>query len=174
MSATAAPRLFYGWWLIAAVFVGEMLAIGSTTYAFGLFVKPLQDEFGISRGDAYKGIALLIIGMGLSGPLIGRLLDRRSARRVMAFGAAWMAAGFVAVALAPTLGWMALATLLMVASGAFLSFFTFATPLLIHWVSKKYVVELMYNKIDDSYTAITYSLLLRKKEVKHLYNIFSI
>ena len=54
---------------------------------------------------------------------------------------------------------------LIIASGAFLSFFTFATPLLIHWVSKKYVVELMYNKIDDTYTAITYSLLLRKKEV---------
>ena len=56
----------------------------------------------------------------------------------------------------------------------FSSFFTFATPLLIHWVSKKYVVELMYNKIDDSYTAITYSLLLRKKEVKLLFNILSI
>lgn len=120
MSGTlsAAPRLFYGWWLIAAVFVGEMLAIGSTTYAFGLFVQPLQDEFGISRGDANKGFALLIVGMGLSGPLIGRLLDRRSARRVMAFGAAWMAAGFVAVALAPSLQWMALATMLMIASGA--------------------------------------------------------
>ena len=52
-----------------------------------------------------------------------------------------------------------------VASGAFLSFFTFATPLLIHWMSKKYVTELLYNKIDDSYTAITYSLLLREKKV---------
>ena len=57
---------------------------------------------------------------------------------------------------------------LIIASGAFLSFFTFATPLLIHWVSKKYVVELIYNKIDDTYTAITYSLLLRKKEVSKL------
>ena len=56
---------------------------------------------------------------------------------------------------------------LIIASGAFLSFFTFATPLLIHWVSKKYVVELVYNKIDDTYTAITYSLLLRKKQVRN-------
>ena len=51
------------------------------------------------------------------------------------------------------------------AGGAFFSFFTFATPLLIHWVSKKYVTELLYNKIEDSYTAITYSLLLKKKKV---------
>lgn len=60
---------------------------------------------------------------------------------------------------------------LIIASGAFLSFFTFATPLLIHWVSKKYVVELVYNKIDDTYTAITYSLLLRKKEVNFMLNL---
>ena len=52
-----------------------------------------------------------------------------------------------------------------VAGGAFLSFFTFATPLLIHYVSKKYVTELLYNKIEDRYTAITYSLLLQKKKV---------
>lgn len=36
----------------------------------------------------------------------------------MLFGAAWMATGLVAVALAPSLGWMALATLLVLASGA--------------------------------------------------------
>lgn len=117
-AATNNPKLFYGWWLIAAVFVGEMFAIGSTTYAFGLFVKPLELEFGISRGDANKGLALFIIGMGLSAPLIGRLIDRRSARRVMLFGAAWMGAGFIALALAPTLQWMALAILFMVAAGA--------------------------------------------------------
>jgi len=49
--------------------------------------------------------------------------------------------------------------------GAFMSFFTFATPLLIHWVSKKYVTELLYNKIENKYTAVTYSFLLRRKEI---------
>jgi predicted MFS family arabinose efflux permease len=114
----AASGLYYGWWLVLAVFVGEMFAIGSTTYAFGLFVKPLEQDFGISRGDANRGLALFIVGMGLSAPLIGRLLDRRSARGVMLFGAFWMAAGLLAVALAPSLGWMALAVLLVLASGA--------------------------------------------------------
>jgi len=51
------------------------------------------------------------------------------------------------------------------AGGAFLSFFTFATPLLIHYVSKKYVTELLYNKIENTYTAVTYSFLLRRKEI---------
>lgn len=55
---------------------------------------------------------------------------------------------------------------LIIGTGAFLSFFTFATPLLIHYVSKKYVTELYYNRVTDTYKAVTYSLLLRKKEVR--------
>merc|ERR1711944_339370 len=55
---------------------------------------------------------------------------------------------------------------LALGAGTFLSFFTFATPILIHHVSKKYVTELNYNKLEDTYTAITYSLFLRKKEIK--------
>lgn len=133
----ATQALYYGWWLIAAVFVGEMFAIGSTTYAFGLFVKPLEQEFGISRGDANKGLALFIVGMGLSAPLIGRLLDRRSAGRIMLFGAAWMAAGLVAVALAPSLGWMALAILLVVASGAAMIGPLTANTLASRWFARK-------------------------------------
>ena len=54
---------------------------------------------------------------------------------------------------------------IMAGAGAFLSFFTFATPILIHYVSKKYVTQLNYDKVTDTYTAITYSLFLRKKEV---------
>ena len=54
---------------------------------------------------------------------------------------------------------------LMLGMGAFMSFFTFATPLLVHYVSKKYVTEMYYNRITDTYTAITYSLFLRKNQV---------
>ena len=53
----------------------------------------------------------------------------------------------------------------MAGAGAFLSFFTLATPILIHHVSKKYVTQLNYNKLEDTYTAITYNFFLRKKEV---------
>ncbi len=54
---------------------------------------------------------------------------------------------------------------IVLGTGAFLSFFTFVTPLLVHFVSKKYVTEMYYDKMTDTYTAITYSLLLRKKQV---------
>ena len=36
-------------------------------------------------------------------------------------------------------------------AGAFLSFFTFATPMLIHSISKKYVTKLYYNQVIQKY-----------------------
>ena len=61
----------------------------------------------------------------------------------------------------------------MAGAGAFLSFFTFATPILIHQISKKYVTQLNYNKLEDTYTAMTYSFFLRRKEVHTRFFQFS-
>merc|ERR1712241_956391 len=51
-------------------------------------------------------------------------------------------------------------------AGAFLSFFTFATPLLIHSVSKKYVTKLYYNQVEDKYTAYVYNLFVKPKKIE--------
>ncbi|ULQ47798.1 MFS transporter [Flagellatimonas centrodinii] len=117
MSA-GSTRLYFGWWVLAAVFVGEMFAIGSTSYAFGLFVVPAGEAYGASRGTLNTGLILFLLGMGLSAPFIGRLLDRYPARWVMGVGTLAMAAGFVGVGLAPTLQLSALCILLLIGPGA--------------------------------------------------------
>jgi len=55
---------------------------------------------------------------------------------------------------------------LVLGAAATMAFFTFATPLLIHTISKKYVTKLYYNQVEDKYTAVVYSLLLRPKKVE--------
>lgn len=47
----------------------------------------------------------------------------------------------------------------------FAGFFTFVTPLILHFVTKKYVTEIRYNAATQEYTATTISLLLLKKQV---------
>lgn len=49
---------------------------------------------------------------------------------------------------------------------SFVGFFTFITPLVLHFITKKYVTEINYDAVKDEYTATTLSILLRKKEVK--------
>ncbi|XP_028988836.1 transmembrane protein 70, mitochondrial [Betta splendens] len=47
---------------------------------------------------------------------------------------------------------------------AILGFFTFIMPVLLHLVTRGYVVRLYHNPDTDSYTAITYSVFLTKKK----------
>lgn len=110
--------IFAGWWVLAAAFVGEMLAIGSTIYAFGLFVKPICEAFGISRASANNGMLLFYVGMGLSAPLLGRWMDRHSIRRLMVGGALAMAAGMLIVASSDSIVVIALAIALLMAPGS--------------------------------------------------------
>ncbi|XP_076838340.1 transmembrane protein 70, mitochondrial, partial [Brachyhypopomus gauderio] len=49
-----------------------------------------------------------------------------------------------------------------------IGFFTFITPVLLHLITKGYVVRLYHNKETDTYTAVTYSAFLtQKKTVFH-------
>lgn len=120
MNATAPTSggLFRGWQIVAAGFVCTMLAIGGTTYTFGLFVSPLSEEFGMSRADVNTGFIFLLVGFALWSPLVGRLLDRLPARLVMSAGAVSFFLGFAGITLAPTPLFMGLAILGPVAFGA--------------------------------------------------------
>ncbi|XP_042354059.1 transmembrane protein 70, mitochondrial [Plectropomus leopardus] len=45
-----------------------------------------------------------------------------------------------------------------------IGFFTFLTPVLLHFVTKGYVIRLYHNPHTDTYTAITYNVLLMEKK----------
>ncbi|CAB1317480.1 unnamed protein product [Coregonus sp. 'balchen'] len=55
----------------------------------------------------------------------------------------------------------------LVLKGAFcgvIGFFTFLTPILLHIITKGYVVRLYHNQDTDTYTAVTYNVLLMEKK----------
>lgn len=111
------PRPYYGWFVLAASAVCEMLTIGATSYAAGLFVLPLQAEFGLSRADASSSLLLLNLGAVFLASLAGRALDRYPIRLVMCAGAACFSAGMAAIALTSSLTVMVVALVLPAALG---------------------------------------------------------
>lgn len=50
----------------------------------------------------------------------------------------------------------------------FVGFFTFVTPFLLHFITRRYVTEMFYNQDKDLYTATTLSIFLQKKNVRKL------
>ncbi len=70
------------WVVIGVVFLGMAVAIGGTHYAFGVFVEPLEEEFGWSRTEVTASLSFSAVS-ALVAPFIGRALDRYGARPVM-------------------------------------------------------------------------------------------
>jgi MFS family permease len=77
--------LFYGWIIVACVFVILLLAFGSA-YSFSTFFESLQMEFGTSRSSVSFVFSIAgFLYFSLS-PLSGQIADRFGSRRVIIFG----------------------------------------------------------------------------------------
>lgn len=86
---------FYGYWIVLAAFLCNIVTFGCGFYAFSLFVTPLQQQLGWGRGDVMGGFTIFFLTMGLVSPQAGRLVDRYGARIVMVAGALIAGIGFV-------------------------------------------------------------------------------
>src|SRR6202050_3956913 len=75
---------YYGWRVVLAACLGVMAGFGSLfVYTFTVFVKPLGAAFGWNRESVSLGFAIAALTVGLSSPLIGRLIDRFGPRRII-------------------------------------------------------------------------------------------
>jgi MFS family permease len=89
---------FYGWVIVAVVFVTMGIGVNART-AFSLLFPPILDEFGWDRGVTAGAFSFgFLISAGLS-PALGRLMDRRGPRLVVEIGVGLMAAGMFLAAL---------------------------------------------------------------------------
>ncbi len=111
------PAIYYGWWILGAGAITEMLALGSTSYAAGLFVLPLEQEFGFSRAAANAPALISFAGAAFMAPIVGYLLDRYSVRTIVACGGVSLGLGFIIVSLTSYIPLMVLVLFLLVAFG---------------------------------------------------------
>src|ERR1700745_1316943 len=70
-------------WVVLATTTLVLLASGGVRAAIGVFVKPLEAEFGWSRTALSFAVAVSIALYGLTGPFVGRLADKWGPRWVL-------------------------------------------------------------------------------------------
>ncbi len=75
--------MYYGWRVVFFTAVIFGLVVGSTYSAFGLFVLPVAADLNLSRAEVNTALILLNAGSAMLAPVVGRLLDRLPARRIM-------------------------------------------------------------------------------------------
>jgi MFS family permease len=78
--------VFYGWWVVLASAIGLFWGVPVTVYSFGVFFKPLMQEFHAGRAAISLGFTLHLLAAAVSAPLTGWLIDRCGSRNVILVG----------------------------------------------------------------------------------------
>jgi MFS family permease len=88
------PKIFYGYWIVAATFLCLFITSGCGYFAFSLFVKSLQTDLGWGRGDITIAWTVYLLISGTTAPFVGRLISRYPARWIITAGAIIVGLGF--------------------------------------------------------------------------------
>lgn len=84
---------------VVALGITQIIAWGTTLYALGVLGKPIAADTGWSQGLVFGGLTVGLLTSGAVSHVVGRLIDRRGGRAVMAIGSIVMAFGLVLLSL---------------------------------------------------------------------------
>ncbi|MSP78834.1 MAG: MFS transporter [Dehalococcoidia bacterium] len=97
-------RLFYGWVIVAVMFVTSAMSMAMGGLNFGLFIKPMGDELGIGRAAfGWASTARQVVG-AVTSPTLGKLIDRYGTRFVLPVTISVTAIGLLGLSLVTNSG----------------------------------------------------------------------
>jgi MFS transporter, OFA family, oxalate/formate antiporter len=79
-------RPFFGWYIVAVAFLGQIMSLGFQSYVFTVFLKPMTEELHWSRAAFSSAASLGTLLTGVLALFIGGQLDRHGARGMMIVG----------------------------------------------------------------------------------------
>ena len=98
MAKDRSSRVHYAWVILGGTALA-MLAASGLRSAFGVFIKPMEAEFGWDRTALSLVASLSFLFNGLAGPVVGRLADRWGGRVVLASSGVLLGVGALGAAM---------------------------------------------------------------------------
>jgi sugar phosphate permease len=93
-AALARRNIHYGWVVAGATFL-TMLVTAGAVGAPGVFILPLQKEFGWQTADISAALAIRLLLFGLMGPFAAALMNRFGVRRIATTALVIIASGLL-------------------------------------------------------------------------------
>jgi len=79
----AETKLYYGWWIVGVLFILLFNTGGMGFYVFPVFIESFQKEFGWTLTQISVSAGIWAIVFGFSGPVIGFMIARFGARKII-------------------------------------------------------------------------------------------
>ncbi len=91
---TSERKIFYGWWIVVGAFFLNFAGIGIVMNTMGVFIKPVTESLGFTRGGFTLYFTIAALSMMVMAPVMGKLLERYNIRLIMTVCTTMMAASF--------------------------------------------------------------------------------
>ena len=93
-------EVFRGWLPLITAFIGVALGFAAlTSHTFGAFMLPVTEAFGWTRAQFSLAQTIVAIIAGISGPFVGRFVDRYGPRAIAAISIVACSVGFGLISL---------------------------------------------------------------------------
>src|SRR5437867_2098978 len=105
-----APRRLHPAWIILGALTVAMMAASGLRAVFGVYIKPMESEFGWSRGALSGAAAISLLLLGAAGPSAGRLIVMPLAQAITFYSGwrtsyLWLGVGLLVLVL-PLAAWL--------------------------------------------------------------------
>lgn len=107
------PSRVHPAWIVLGGLTVSMLAASGIRAVFGVYIKPMETEFGWSRGALSGAAAISLLLLGAAGPFWGRFADRLGPRRTIGIALAVLGVGAIGSAFVQQLWHLYVASSLM-------------------------------------------------------------
>jgi len=93
---------YYGWVIALVMGTAGAVSMGMCLFNFGLFIKPMGDELGLSRATFGWAQSLRQVAGAVSSPVLGRLVDRFGSRFLLPASVVLTGAAMIGMSYAQT------------------------------------------------------------------------
>lgn len=131
------PRIFYGWYIVAASIVLNSYIGMSIWQGFTAFFLPILRDFGVSRTLLSGAFSIRQVESGFLSPLVGYIIDRTSPRKVIISGILMSGLGLILTGLSTNIINFYLAFILMSAGVSFSNHSVAWSVMVTRWFNKK-------------------------------------
>lgn len=146
-------NIFYGWIMVFAAMVCQMIQQGIGGQGFGTFILPLQNEFGWTKASLAGARSLTQIEGGLLDPIQGFMVDRMGPRIMVVAGMALFGAGLIWLGFIHTLTGYFMA-FVVIALGSSLAGHVVMSTAVNHWFRRKRTMALSITQTGMGFGSI--------------------
>src|SRR5947209_5632021 len=128
-------RVFYGWYIVSAGFLNQLIAAALLQRSYGAYVALLRHDFGWSNAQLSAAYSMQQVENGILGPIQGWLVDRYGPRASMRVGMLLFGVGFILFSRIDSLVGFYAAFMMMAVGSSLAGFFPY-TVSIVNWFNK--------------------------------------